>query len=178
MSEVKTLATLVLGGAFDATELGDNEIYPDMGLIDALQQKLVTGFDDVSIELVSRSDLDSVQSELAALREELERQKHYVEINANSAHGKHKEGQQYKDERDALREDLAAIIANRNDLKQRLTAAEQRNAVLVEALTEERRIRLLGQQPNINWESLRDVRRACYAKTDAALKPTESGASE
>lgn len=79
-------------------------------------------------------ELKAAQSELAALREELERQKHYVEINANSAHGKHKEGQQYKDERDALREDLAAIIANRNDLKQRLTAAEQRNAELKKQL--------------------------------------------
>lgn len=40
---------------------------------------------------------------------------------------------------------------------------------LLEALIEERRIRLLGQEPDIHWESLRDDRRACYAKTDAAI---------
>ena len=40
---------------------------------------------------------------------------------------------------------------------------------LLEALIEERRIRLLGQQPDVHWESLRDARRDCYAKTDAAI---------
>lgn len=40
---------------------------------------------------------------------------------------------------------------------------------LLEALIEERRIRLLGQQPYVHWESLRDARRDCYAKTDAAI---------
>lgn len=37
------------------------------------------------------------------------------------------------------------------------------------ALTQERRVRLLGQEPNVHWESMRDLRRACYAATDAAL---------
>jgi hypothetical protein len=40
---------------------------------------------------------------------------------------------------------------------------------LREALTEERRVRLLGQEPDVHWESMRDIRRACYAATDAAL---------
>jgi len=40
---------------------------------------------------------------------------------------------------------------------------------LLEALIEERRTRLLGQQPDVHWESLRDARRDCYAKTDAAI---------
>jgi len=39
---------------------------------------------------------------------------------------------------------------------------------LREALKEERRVRLLGQEPDVHWETLRDIRRACYAKTDAA----------
>jgi len=43
------------------------------------------------------------------------------------------------------------------------------NEALREALAEERRVRLLGQEPDVHWESLRDIRRACYAKTDAAL---------
>jgi hypothetical protein len=44
---------------------------------------------------------------------------------------------------------------------------------LREALAEERRVRLLGQEPDVHWESLRDIRRACYAKTDAALTKGE-----
>lgn len=77
---------------------------------------------------------------IAALREELEREKRYVEINANSAHGKHKEGQVFKDERDALREELADLQrkfemvcadADQNmELKKRLADADRRNAEL------------------------------------------------
>jgi hypothetical protein len=66
--------------------------------------------------VVLASDFDVVQSELAALREELERQKRYVEINANSAHGKHKEGQRYRDERDALQLRLNAADQRIDDL--------------------------------------------------------------
>ena len=40
---------------------------------------------------------------------------------------------------------------------------------LLEALIEERRIRLLGQQPDVHWEGLRYDRRACHAATDAAI---------
>jgi hypothetical protein len=43
-------------------------------------------------------------------------------------------------------------------------------AALLAALIEERRVRLLGQEPDVHWESMRDVRRACYAATDAAIK--------
>ena len=46
--------------------------------------------------------VDQAQDRINELQEELERQKDYVEISANSAHGKHKEGQRYRDERDAL----------------------------------------------------------------------------
>lgn len=40
---------------------------------------------------------------------------------------------------------------------------------LFDALVEERRVRLLGQEPDIHWESMRDLRRAAYAATDAAI---------
>jgi hypothetical protein len=53
---------------------------------------------------------------IARLEAELEQQKRYVEINADSAHGKHMEGLRYRDERDAL--------------QQRLTAADERADVL------------------------------------------------
>ncbi|EXF96266.1 hypothetical protein HK44_020325 [Pseudomonas fluorescens HK44] len=101
---------------------------------------------DDGIEWVKASDYDAALAREAALREELERQKRYVEINSNSVHGKHKEGQRFKEERDALREELASVRAiageaasnskrarnefkaSRDNLQHRLTAAEQRNA--------------------------------------------------
>jgi hypothetical protein len=46
--------------------------------------------------------VEQAQDRINELQEELERQKRFVDINANSAHGKHKEGQRYRDERDAL----------------------------------------------------------------------------
>lgn len=64
---------------------------------------------------------------------ELEQQKRYVEINANSAHGKHMEGLRYRDERDALRDEVGQVkgeydrAVNKVDaLQQRLTAADER----------------------------------------------------
>ncbi|MCU7218438.1 hypothetical protein [Pseudomonas sp. VE 196-7] len=89
MSDIPTLATLVLGGAFDATELGENDIQPDMKLIEELQQRLVTGTDDVYVELINRAELDRVTAENAALQQrlnaadqridELERDKHRLD---------------------------------------------------------------------------------------------------
>jgi hypothetical protein len=40
---------------------------------------------------------------------------------------------------------------------------------LVNALAGERHMRNLGQQPDVHWESLRDMRRAACEATDAAL---------
>jgi hypothetical protein len=40
---------------------------------------------------------------------------------------------------------------------------------LLAALIEERRIRTLGQRDDVHWESMRDMRRTCYAATDAAI---------
>ena len=71
MSGIQTLATLVLGGAFDATELGENDIQPDSKLIEELQQRLVTGTDDVYVELIDRAELDRVTAERDALQERL-----------------------------------------------------------------------------------------------------------
>ena len=48
---------------------------------------------------------------------------------------------------------------------------------LLAALIEERRLRILGQQPDVHWESLRDERRACYAATDAAIARATGGAA-
>ncbi|MFJ2539416.1 hypothetical protein [Pseudomonas sp. NPDC087614] len=56
--------------------------------------------------------VDQAQERISELQDELEHLKGYVEINANSAQGKHAEGQRYRDERDAL--------------QQRLNAADQR----------------------------------------------------
>ena len=71
MESVKTLATLVLGGAFDATELGDNDSILHQELIDDLQQRVVTGSDDVHVELIDRSDFDRVSAENLALQQRL-----------------------------------------------------------------------------------------------------------
>ena len=71
MSGIQTLATLVLGGAFDATELGENDIQPNMKLIEELQQRLVTGADDVYVELIDRAELDRVTAERDALQQRL-----------------------------------------------------------------------------------------------------------
>ena len=47
------------------------------------------------------------------------------------------------------------------------------NAELLEALLEERRVRLMGQEDDVHWESLRDMQRAAMAATDAAIARAE-----
>ena len=47
------------------------------------------------------------------------------------------------------------------------------NAELVEALKSERALRVIGQHPDVHWESLRDMRRSVYAATDAVLAKAE-----
>ena len=75
MSEVKTLVTLVLGGALDNKELGDIDIVYEAPACEELQRELVVDSDDVHVELVSRIAFDAAQVELAALREELDNEK-------------------------------------------------------------------------------------------------------
>lgn len=57
---------------------------------------------------VVEDDFDRVTAERDALQRELDQQKSYVEINANSAQGKHREAMQYRAERDALQQRLTA----------------------------------------------------------------------
>lgn len=90
--------------------------------------------------LVLKSEFDAAQSELAALREEL---------GTMTAAAK------------ALRDEWRVD-------QQRLTAAEQRNAVLVKAATE------FMEYAESGWDHFPDV----GVNLRAALKPTESGASE
>lgn len=63
LSEVKTLATLVLGGIFDHRELGDIDMFYDMPECEALQRNLVTSIDDVHVELVSRLDYEAASKQ-------------------------------------------------------------------------------------------------------------------
>lgn len=138
MSEVKTLATLCLGGMFDHDELGDIDIHYSMGNVEALQERLVTGIDDVHIELVSRLDYDALQAELSALREE-----------------------------------LAVTDKEVEGLQSALSDAEQRNAILAGLLQDTKT--LLGNE--LSYELYHKL--ALHIKRiDAALKPTESGASD
>ena len=68
---------------------------------------------------------------------------------------------------------LGAQIAEVTSLN---TGHEEANARLIAAapsllaaLIEERRIRLLGQEPDVHWESLRELRRASCEATDSAI---------
>lgn len=71
MSEVRTLATLILGGPFDETELSDNDVQINAKAADALQLERVTGQDDVHIDLVDRAEFDRVIAERDALQQRL-----------------------------------------------------------------------------------------------------------
>jgi hypothetical protein len=61
------------------------------------------------------------------------------------------------------------------ELRRLHEANEAKDALLRQALSaleEERRIRLIGQSPEcgqVHWESMRDMRRAAYASTDATI---------
>lgn len=141
-----------------------------------------------------QGELLAAQSELAALREENERLKsESFEELYNAA----------IDERDALREELAqarddlsaqrnhfrAQLANAKDadeIQQRLTAAEQRNSELVELLAEHQwewqpyddHYHRDGGYYCLSCKESKNDGHAKGCAIDAALKPTESGASE
>ena len=120
-------------------------------------------FREMAVDL--RGQLTAVQSELAALREEL----------AESGRADH-----LRQRIAFLTTEVHARANERDALQQRLTAAEQRNATLVEAAYKEgfsdgysrgdsrERLRFVDSQ-NIDWDES-DAKRG--------LKPTESGASE
>lgn len=111
MSEVKTLVTLVLGGMFDHNELGDIDLVYEAPACEALQRDLVDSIDDVHVELVSRIDYDTAQSQLAALREEL--------ATANNA---------YRIVLDTSQQ----MFERMQTVEQRLADAERRNLLLEE----------------------------------------------
>ncbi|MGN8120387.1 hypothetical protein ACTJK9_01350 [Pseudomonas sp. 22082] len=60
--------------------------------------------------------VDEAQELISELQEEVARQKRYVQINGDSAQGKHAEGQRYRDERDALQQRLNAADQRIDDL--------------------------------------------------------------
>lgn len=66
--EVPTIAVAILGGAFDAEELGDCDIEHVTGMLEKLQEQMVTGFDDVHIDLIDRSHFERVAAERDALQ--------------------------------------------------------------------------------------------------------------
>ena len=66
--EAKTIAVAILGGAFDHNELGDNDIACIPGALEELQEKHVTGSEDVQIDLIERSHFDRVTAERDALQ--------------------------------------------------------------------------------------------------------------
>jgi predicted nucleic acid-binding Zn-ribbon protein len=174
MSEVKTLATLILGGVFDNRELGDIDISYSMSDCEELQQSLVKDSDDVHVELVSRIDFDAAQAELSALREEL--------CTRAGDIGR------LTGERDSLREELASSEDKRrafakqvsegiDQLEAKLTAAEQRNAELVEIITEVAKQAGDHHMSHQTW-NLKTHLANIHQKLEAALNPTESGASD
>ena len=65
---------------------------------------------------------------------------------------------------------VGAMAHEAADQLRRLHAVSQE---LLEALLEERRVRLMGQEDDVHWESLRDMRRAAMAATDAAIAKAE-----
>jgi len=64
------------------------------------------------------------------------------------------------------REGVNPISRGEAEANARLFAASHD---MLKALRDERRVRLLGQEPSVHWESMREERRACYAATDAAI---------
>lgn len=96
----------------------------------------------------------------------------------------------------ALRDDLVYMTTDRNDFRKRLTAAEQRNAELKAEVEVQRESKEQWEKVAADWVlksqtfsnlmqefcdrvDRGEVRsKSTYAKFKAALKPTESGASD
>lgn len=64
---------------------------------------------------------------------------------------------------------LVATVADWSEDTERYARLIAAACESLSALIEERRVRLLAQDLNVHWESLRDARRAAYAATDAAI---------
>jgi hypothetical protein len=68
---------------------------------------------------------------------------------------------------------LGGEVADYEDVVEAVRRLHALNGELLEALLEERRVRLMGQEDDVHWESLRDMRRAAMAATDAAIARAE-----
>jgi hypothetical protein len=68
---------------------------------------------------------------------------------------------------------LGGEVADYEDVVEAVRRLSAVNRELLEALLEERRVRLMGQEDDVHWESLRDMRRAAMAATDAAIAKAE-----
>ena len=71
---------------------------------------------------------------------------------------------------------LGGEVADYEDVVEAVRRVHALNGELLEALLEERRVRLMGQEDDVHWESLRDMRRAAIAATDAAIARAEGKA--
>ena len=108
----------------------ENKIAPDIRLALDYSRSFATAKPNIGLTEKEHIEglanlLERTATENLALQEELERQKRYVEINANSAQGKHLEGLRYRDERDALQELLNQRDEQIHDLEQRRHAEQQ-----------------------------------------------------
>lgn len=104
---------------------------------------------------VSSSDFDAALAREAALREELAKAREAA-----------------KEELDGVKYTRRKFRQERDDLQQRLTAAEQRNAELVELLSN------VSESVTGRNGTFARIPADWFDKRDAVLKPTESGASE
>jgi hypothetical protein len=163
MSEVKTLVTLVLGGMFDHRELGDIDTLYEAPACEQLQRELVNSIEDVHVELVSRLDYDAKCH------------------SADVCFGLWKRTEEERDaaqaDLSALREELSASHQREARLQDMVTAAEQRNAELVEIITEVAKQAGDHHMSHQTW-NLKTHLTNIHQKLEAALNPTESGASE
>lgn len=167
--------------------MSDVKRYGHISYLVEATPKIVQLYPEMTIYVLAE-DYNAAQSELSALREENERLKsESFEELYNAA----------IDERDALREELALankllatherqldrMIEHSDDLQQRLTAAEQRNADQLAMLHMAKEllstISLHKTMAPADWcESFKNEVADRLEKLRAALKPTESGASE
>lgn len=151
--------------------MSDIKRYGHISYLVEATPKIVQLYPEMTIYVLAE-DYTTAQSELSALREENERLKSESFEELYNA---------VIDERDAMREELAIAVeqviqheencwpTEAKTYRQRLTAAEQRNAELVELLKR--------GEPVIRG---RDIYGAKQLANEilATLKPTESGASE
>lgn len=160
----------------------DNNGYPATKVVDTV----------IAERFVCGSDYDAAQSELSALRAEVEELNKttgaamFLTLTSELSAPREELAQsrvlvadqalnlkRVKREYESMRDRKNSII----DLQRRLTAAEQRNADLVEIITEVAKQAGDHHMSHQTW-NLKTHLANIHQKLEAALKPTESGASE